>query len=236
MKILSLFAVLPLLAGCEAVVVGAVTETGVIIAEERSAGRKFDDVGIYAAINRRFLESDANDVLVNVTINVRHGRVMLTGNVNSSQSAQRAVSEAWQVKDVQEVINEIEVNPSKSFFNNANDAVIKKNLEARLFLTKDVWVINYSIDVVNGTAYLLGNVFHQREMDAVLNVARTTKGVKKVVNHLRISAQTPPPASVPKASDYNAPPPSSAPTSSPAPQEDYTVPAPSGIQSSDLPK
>jgi len=202
---------LPLLTACVAAVVTGATETGVTIAEERSAGSKVDDITMYTAINRRFLEADANDLLSNVTINVRHGRVMLTGNVDQESTAQRAVAEAWQVKQVQEVINEITVNPGNGFFNNANDALIKKNLEGRLFITKDVWVINYSIDVVNGTAYLLGRVHNNAEMQRVLNVARLTKGIKKVVNHLVVIVEDIPPATMPKAEDYNAPPPASSP-------------------------
>ena len=207
----ALLALLLCLPACVPAVIGAATETGVTIAEERTAGRKVDDVTIYTAVNRRFLEADVNDLLVNVTINVRHGRVMLTGNVDAESTAQRAVAEAWKVEGVQEVINEIIVNPNSNFFNNANDALIKKNLEGRLFITKDVWVINYSIDVVSGTAYLLGRVHDNAEMQRVINVTRLTKGVKKVVNHLQIAVDPIAPPTVPKASDYNAPPPSSQP-------------------------
>jgi osmotically-inducible protein OsmY len=207
----ALLALLLCLSACVPAVIGAATETGVTIAEERSAGRKVDDVTMYSAVNRRFLEADANDLLVNVTINVRHARVMLTGNVDAESTAQRAVAEAWKVEGVQEVINEIIVNPNSDFFNNANDALIKKNLEGRLFITKDVWVINYSIDVVSGTAYLLGRVHDNAEMQRVINVTRLTKGVKKVVNHLQIAVDPIAPPTVPQASDYNAPPPSSQP-------------------------
>ena len=207
----ALLALLLCLPACVPAVIGAATETGVTIAEERSAGRKVDDVTIYSAVNRRFLEADVNDLLVNVTINVRHARVMLTGNVDAESTAQRAVAEAWKVEGVQEVINEIIVNPNSNFFNNANDALIKKNLEGRLFITKDVWVINYSIDVVSGTAYLLGRVHDNAEMQRVINVTRLTKGVKKVVNHLQIAVDPIAPPTVPQASDYNSPPPSSQP-------------------------
>jgi len=209
MKKIIALACLPLLTACVAAAITTATETGVTIAEERSAGNKVDDITMYTAINRRFLEADANDLLSNVTINVRHGRVMLTGNVDEESTAQRAVAEAWQVKQVQEVINEIVINPDSGFFNNANDALIKKNLEGRLFITKDVWVINYSIDVVSGTAYLLGRVHDNAEMQRVLNVARLTKGVKKVVNHLVVLTEDVPPPSIPKAEDYNTPPPAS---------------------------
>jgi hypothetical protein len=49
-------------------------------------------------------------------------------------------------------------------------------------------VINYSIDVQNGVAYLIGRVKDKAELDRALNIARTTKGIKRVVSHLQINA------------------------------------------------
>lgn len=190
-SVLLLLVSLPLLSGCVTAVMAGATETGVTIAEERSAGTKVNDMSIYTELNHLFLQNDTNDLLVNVTINVRHARVMLTGNVESQETAERAVLLAWRIEDVQEVINEINVRPGVDFFSNANDALIKKNLEGRLLITKDVWVVNYSIDIVSGVAYMLGIVHDQAEMDRVLNVVRTTQGVRKVVSHLQIRTTMP---------------------------------------------
>lgn len=184
---LIILSILPMLSGCVGLVLSGAAATGTVIADERSTGQQVDDIGIYTQVNRRFLESDVNDLLANVTINVRHGRVLLTGNADNQATAERAIAEAWRVNDVREVINEIEVRPDTSVGNNINDALIKKNLEGRLFITEDVMVINYSIDVVNGVAYFLGRVENQKELDKVMLIARTTKGIKKVVNHLQFA-------------------------------------------------
>lgn len=178
-----------LLTGCVAAAVSAGTEAGVSLAEERSLGRKVDDVTIYTDINRLFIREKTNALFADVTVDVRHARVMLTGNVDNETQAQRAVELAWQARGVEEVLNELTVNPNATLMDSANDNIVKKNLETRLLVTKNVWVINYSINVVNGTAYLLGRVTDQGELDRVLNVARTTKGVKRVVNYLQIRAQ-----------------------------------------------
>lgn len=209
-----LFLVAPLLSGCIAAAVGAGTEAGVSLAEERSLGTKVDDVTIYSDISRLYLKDGTTDLFAGVTVDVRHARVLLTGNVPSENVAQKAVQLAWQAKGVEEVINEITVAPDSGFTNAANDLVIKKNLEARLLITKNVWVINYSLNVVNGTAYLLGRVADQGELDRALNVARTTKGVKRVVNYLQIRAETDP--ARPAVSPYATQPTS---VQSPAPVE-----------------
>ena len=180
-----------LLSACVAAATTGVVEGGKAIADERSFGDQMDDATIYSAVNRYFLETDANDLVANVTINVRRGRVMLTGNVDKDDTPRLATEQAWRAVGVQEVINEIKVVPGAKFWNNTNDALIKKNLESRLLITKDVWVINYSLDIVSGTAYLLGHCENQAELDRVLSVARTTRGVKQVVSYLKLRSDMP---------------------------------------------
>lgn len=216
--LLALF-LLPLtLSGC----ITAGTQGGIALAESRSIGTTIDDNAIYLDINRLYALENDSFLFAGTTINVRQGRVMLTGNIHDEARARRAVELAWQAKSVKEVINELVVNPSVPLSSEANDALIKKNLESRLLITKNVWVINYSLDVVNGTAYMLGTVKDQGEMDRALNVARTTKGVKRVVNYLRLPAPLAPINTDPVSGSYAPPtygsgavaPPSSAPAAS----------------------
>jgi osmotically-inducible protein OsmY len=191
MRRLLIICSLPLLLnGCAGMLVSAGAQAGIAAAENRSIGRKVDDTVIYTDLTNQFLQADQAALLGKVTFNVRYARVMLTGNVEFEEDAQRAVALSWKAKGVTEVINELNVNPSSSLMNVAEDSLIKRNLEARYLITKGVWVINYSIDVTNGTAYLIGRVKDQAELDRALNVARTTKGVKRVVSHLQINADT----------------------------------------------
>ena len=179
-----------LLNGCAGMLVSAGTQAGIAAAENRSIGRKVDDTVIYTDLTNQFLQADQAALLGKVTFNVRYARVMLTGNVQYQEDAERAVAISWKAKGVTEVINELNINPNSSLMNVAEDSLIKRNLETRYLITKGVWVINYSIDVTNGTAYLIGRVKDQAELDRALNVARTTRGVKRVVSHLQINADT----------------------------------------------
>lgn len=190
---------LPLaLSGCVAAAVTAGTETGVALAEERSLGDKMDDSTIYADISNRYAQ-EPGKLYLKVTVRVRHQRVMLTGIVQTQSTAERAVSLAWQAKGVKEVINELIIGEDNSYGDATNDYAVKKNVESRLLITKDVWVINYSIDVVNGTVYLLGKTADRAEFNRVMNVVRGTKGVKKVVSHLQIKSEMPENGTVPPA-------------------------------------
>jgi len=179
-----------LLNGCAGVLLTTGAQTGIAVAENRSIGRKVDDTVIYTDLTNQFIQADQAALLGNVTFNVRYGRVMLTGNVKTQEDAMKAAALSWKAKGVTEVINELIVNPDVSLLDRADDVLVKRNLEARLLITKGVWVINYSMDVQNGTAYLIGRVKDQAELDRALNIARTTKGVKRVVSHLQINADT----------------------------------------------
>jgi len=185
-----------LLNGC---VAALVAEAGTSVAENRSFGRKVDDKVLYGDVYGQFLQAEKSYLIQDVNINTRFGRVMLTGKVHNEEDAQLAVSLAWKARGVEEVINELVIEERQSFWNAANDSLIKRNLESRLLMTKQVWVINYSFDIQNGVAYIIGRVKDQGELDRVLSVARTTRGIKRVVSHLQINTDTdrptPPPAS-----------------------------------------
>jgi osmotically-inducible protein OsmY len=204
MKQVVLLAALFSLSACFMGAVGTIaTEGGVSVAEQRTFGSKVDDNVIYGEINKLYLETDANELLANVTIDVHNQRVMLTGDVKTHDIAQKAVEVAWRAKNVKEVINELNVNPNASIWDTASDALIKKNLEARYLSTAGTWVINYSISVYHGTVYLLGVVHNRAELDKVLTIAKNAKGAKKIVSHLKIMTETPAAPGLPP-SHYNS--------------------------------
>jgi osmotically-inducible protein OsmY len=237
---------LMLLGGCAGALLTTGTQAGMAVAENRSIGRKVDDTVIYTDLTNQFIQADQAALLGKVTFNVRYGRVMLTGNVKTQEDAMKAAELSWKAKGVLEVINELIVNPDMGILDTADDILVKRNLEARYLITKGVWVINYSIDVQGGTAYLIGRVKDQAELDRALNIARTTKGVKRVVSHLQINPDTQNPVDDPNATtNINAvSPPPNTPASSAAPamnnsgvSDIYTGPVYGGgsITSSDTP-
>lgn len=183
---LALMVCLPL-AACQSVMLRGATEVGHAVAESRSVGQVIDDATIYTAINHHFLQTDVNDLLPNVNVVVRQGRVLLTGVVNNPDTPRRAVKIAWRVSGVKEVINEIEVDPEGDIVLAAQDEWIEKQVEARLAITKGVNILNYSVEVENGKVYLLGVVASAGERDNALAVARRVRGVREVISHLRLA-------------------------------------------------
>lgn len=191
-KPLVLLASCTLLASCQSMAFTGAREGAMAVAEERPVTTIFNDSGIYASVNHYFLQADVRDLFPHVNISVRAARVLLTGKVDSEATKQRATELAWKPDGVQEVINEIEVLPDAALWDRAEDEWIEKNLEGRLTLTKGVNILNYSVEVVNRKVYLLGTVDSEQELNNVLQVARTSKGVSQVISHLRLPGYQPP--------------------------------------------
>lgn len=192
MKRLALIVPLTLLTACALPVGGDNSETAPIVrAEDRSMGEVIDDSAIYTSIQSRIVSSHNKDLFFAVNTMIRQGRVLLTGRVRTHEEASEMVNICWQVADVKEVINEIEISDPASFTQGASDEWTEKQLESRLLFARGIHTVNLSVEVENGVAYFLGLVQSQAELDRVLSVARTAKGVKRVVSHLRIAEAQP---------------------------------------------
>jgi osmotically-inducible protein OsmY len=173
------------LSGCVPVLVtGAATTTGVVAAQERSAGNAVDDAGIKITLNSLFFNHDIGDLYKNVNIHVTEGRVLLTGAVNKPETKEEATKLAWQAKGVREVINEIQANGSVGIGDYARDTWICAQIRSKILLEKNVRSINYNVESVNGIVYLLGIAQDEEELRKVTYIASTTSYVKQVVSHV----------------------------------------------------
>jgi osmotically-inducible protein OsmY len=94
------------------------------------------------------------------------------------------VKAAWGVNGVKEVINEIKVSDEGGPGNYARDAWISAQLRSRLLFDKQIMSVNYSIDTVDQVVYLMGIARNQKELDVVINYARSLSYVKQVVNYV----------------------------------------------------
>lgn len=185
-KLLALFPLCLTLGGCVTAAIGGATEGAVVVAQERSVGDAVDDATIFLKIKQRFAEKDSKDLLANVEVKSIEGRVLLTGNVDKPESQIEAVNITWQVPDVKEVINEIQINDKSGFMNYAQDVWISAQVRSKLLFTKGIRSVNYSVITVNQVVYIMGIAQDQSELDKATNVASTTKYVQKVVSYVRL--------------------------------------------------
>jgi len=173
------------LSGCRTIVASAAGVVGKSTVEERTLGESIDDATIHAEITHYFIQADVQDMLPNVTVRVREGRVLLTGSVKRSATAREAVRLAWIAKGVKEVINSIEVANQTTIIDDAKDGWIETQIETRLLATKDIKSLNYTVEVENGVVYLLGVAQNETELRRVTYISSITKGVTKVISYVR---------------------------------------------------
>lgn len=175
------------LAGCSVpgMVIGAGATAGIAASEERGVEGALDDLKLDIEIKRRLLEKDEM-LVASITTKVYDSRVLLTGTVDDPETRIDVARIAWSVDGVSEVINEIGVADDASFAQASKDLIITTDLRARLMGDRDVKAINYSIETVRGTIYLLGVAQTPDELDRVINHARNVSGVRNIVPYVRI--------------------------------------------------
>jgi hypothetical protein len=66
----------------------------------------------------------------------------------------------------------------------ARDTAISTELKGRMLFAKEIQSVNYSLEVVNGSVYLIGVAQTETELDRVLNLARNIRNVKRVVHYV----------------------------------------------------
>ena len=173
------------LQGCVRAVIGAGATVGTAAMEERGIAGVTDDAALRIRLNGLFSGKDER-LWRKVGLQVYMGRVLLTGAVETEDMRAEAVRLAWSAEGVKEVINEMQIAQSGGATGFARDTWITTQLKSALLFDKDVSSINYSVESVGGTVYLIGLAQDRAELNRVMNHARGMSYVKKVVNYVQI--------------------------------------------------
>ena len=152
---------------------------------EKGLKKSAEDLRTRAEVLHYLFQTNV-DLFSSVTVSVENGRVLLTGVVTKPLDRISATKLAWKATGVREVINELQVQNTSSITNSAKDLLINKAIQTQLLLDKKIKFINYSIDTVNGVVYLFGVAGNQAELDRVVELARNTNYVAKVVNYVAL--------------------------------------------------
>ena len=173
------------LAGCAGAVVGAGATTGVAAYQERGVEGVAKDLQIESRIIGNWFHFD-HTLPTKVSVEVYEGRALLTGAVNDPRIRADAVRLAWKALEVKAVLNEIQVTGSGDAFNFARDSWITAQFKSKITFDEHILAINYVIETVNGTVYLIGIAQDQAELDRVITHGRALKHVKKIISHVRV--------------------------------------------------
>ena len=175
--------VLPALQGCVPIIAAGVATGVLATVDRRSVGTQTEDESIEWKASARVGEKLGDKAHINFTSYNR--KALMTGEVPSNEDKADAESIVRALPNVQEVYNELTVRPATSFSNRCNDAFITSKVKSRSVDTGKFNPVHVKVVTEAGIVYLFG-MLTQPEADAAINVARTTTGVKKVVNLLEI--------------------------------------------------
>jgi osmotically-inducible protein OsmY len=185
---------LPLmLGGClPGMLIGGGAAVGVAAAEEHGVSGAATDLRIQADINDKWLRASM-EIESDVGLTIHEGRVLLTGKVRTPELRMQAVQLVWEVVGVREVIDEIQVAEAGGVGEYARDVAISTELRSRLLFDRNIQSINYSVETVAGTVYLMGIAQNQAELERVTAHARNIGYVKRVVSFVRLKQDRIPP-------------------------------------------
>ena len=179
--------------GCPLAIVGglgAAGGAGYAANQERGVGGVVDDLTLKTNIENAWLQ--ANPLMQrDFNIAVYEGRTLLTGVSPNPELKAQANQIASGIPGVRAVYNEIEVAPDESAWQDMKDTWITAQLRSNLVFANKVRSVNYTIDTVNGSVYLIGSARSQAELDRVTEAARNVPNVKRVVSYVEIRPGAP---------------------------------------------
>jgi osmotically-inducible protein OsmY len=181
------FALSALLSGCSAwdMALSGGATVATAASEERGLRQSVNDNGIMLGIENDMLQDDPS-MVINVSVEVHEGRVLLAGQVDKPENQITAVRIAWQQPNVVEVIDEIKVTQSETVGEYLHDVWLAQTLRNTLLVDSRVRSINYNVDCVAGTIYLMGVAQDQAELQRVIDHARDISYVRNVVSFVRL--------------------------------------------------
>ena len=158
--------------------------TGMVVAEgDRSFGTVVDDTTIKINVAAKFINSDDN-LFVDVSTSVLEGRVLLTGLVDNQEIRIDAVRKVWEVDGVNEVINEIQIGNRSSLKEYAQDVWITTQVKGLAAKTLGLRSIAYNFETIKGKVYMAGITSRPDQLEELISIAKTVKGVTEIVNYV----------------------------------------------------
>lgn len=148
--------------------------------ESKTSQQKYGNADINLALQTRISGARGISDPGQIHIETEDGVVTLNGNVTNLLAKERATRLAESVRGVKSVVNNLDVQSSRS--DSATVADVTRAIE-RDPATEDYEI---SASVINGTAILTGTVESWREKDLAASVVRRVKGVQDIENDINV--------------------------------------------------
>lgn len=180
----ALILTLPMLQGCIPAVIATGAAAGVLSAHDRrSTGTQTDDETTEWKAAQ--LIPEKYQALSHINFTAYNRRILITGEVPSEDAKSLIGTQTSKIEGIREVFNELVIAPASSLGNRSNDAYITSKLKARLVDSNQLSANHIKVVTEGGIAHLMG-IVTEREAKVAVAIARTTDGVRKVVNVMEV--------------------------------------------------
>lgn len=188
MRKISILFILFFTSSCIEIALLTSVKTAAIATREKSISNSGKDLMIESRLIKDLTLNGLKTPSNMVDITVNEGRILLTGIVKNEKKAREAVNIAWKVKNVSEVIDEIQIVKNFRIFRTSSqylkDTAITSNIQSKILFAKNISSANYQFITVNSVVYILGTARSKSESYKVNNIAAKSKGVNRVVSHV----------------------------------------------------
>ena len=152
--------------------------------DDKTIRESWDDTTIKLGIKESYFDLDAT-LFTKIDVEVELGKVLLTGVVPFGDMRLEAVRLAWQQQGVVEVINEISIDTGYGLDDIARDKVISTQLFAKIISDRNIKKFKYDYEVQKQIIYLFGVSNDQKEIDRLIDHAKSIKGVLDIINYIQ---------------------------------------------------
>lgn len=184
---LLLLTVSTLLAGCFPVFFAGAAVGGAIVYDQRTVGVIKDDhaigyqIGTDIQKQKEGIFEDSNIAVVSFNY-----VVLLVGQAPTNAAKQEAERIALKTPKVKRVFNQITIGKAVSIKQRSKDTWIATAVKTKMLTQSHLKSGQIKVVVEDGTVFLMGTV-NKRQADLAVSVARSIKGVKRVVKILEIT-------------------------------------------------
>ena len=152
--------------------------------DNKTLRESWDDSTIKLGIKEKYFSYDAT-LFTKIDVEVELGKVLLTGVVPFGDMRLEAVRLAWQQEGVVEVLNEISIDTGYGLDDIAKDKFISTQLFTKILTDSDIKNFKYDFEVQKQIIYLFGVSNDQKEIDRVIDHAKSIKDVLDIINYIQ---------------------------------------------------
>ena len=147
---------------------------------ERTTGAVVEDEAIETKGKVNIAAADERFDAAHFGVTSYNGFVLITGQVPSEELKDKASDVIRKIRGVRRIYNELEVAGNTSALVRSSDTWLTTKVKTALLSAENIEGNRVKVVTENGVVYLMGMV-SQAEAERIVEVARSTGGVQKVV-------------------------------------------------------